>query len=127
MTTERRVGKMLGPAGEPVFAGAGRMWLMALGALTSASVALVLASRAEAIITLWLIGAGGGFLFWGRRIGFSWYVGLGAGMIAAGLVDSWMSATGGPVALLRVVVLGLALPATAILTNRRFLWLRPEP
>jgi len=124
MTTERRVAKMLGPAGAPVFAGAGRMWLLVIGALTSASVAIASAGRVEAVLTLWMIGVGTAFLFWGRTIDFSWYAGLGLALIAAGAADSWMTATGGPVGPYRVVVLGLALPAAAILTNRRYLWLR---
>jgi hypothetical protein len=125
MTTERRVAKMLGPAGKPVYAGAGRMWLLVFATLASASAALFGAGRADAIVTLWLFGAGTAFLFWGRTIGFSWYAGAGLGMMLAGAVDSWMSAAGGPVGLWRILVLGLALPATAIATNRRYLWLRP--
>ncbi len=124
MTTERRVAKMFGPAGAPVFAGAGRLWLMVFAVLTSASVAIASAGRVEAVVTLWMFGVGAAFLFWGRTIGFSWYAGLGLALMAAGAIDSWMSATGGPVGLLRVFVLGLALPAAAILTNRRYLWLR---
>lgn len=126
MTTERRIGKMFGPAGEPAFAGAGRMWRMVFATLASATAALVFASRAEAVLTLWLLGVGTGFLFWGRRIGFAWYAGVGLAMIAAGILDSCLAATGGPVALVRMLVLGLALPVTAVVTNRRFLWLRAE-
>ena len=124
MTTERRVAKMVGPAGAPLFAGAGRMWILVFAMLMSASAAILGAGRAEAILTLWMLLVGAAFLFWGRATGFAWYVGLGASILAAGAVDSWMSATGGPVGPWRVLVLGIALPAAAIATNRRFLWFR---
>jgi len=124
MTTERRVAKMFGPAGAPLFAGAGRMWLVVFATLTSASIAIASAGRVEAVMTLWMFGVGAAFLFWGRTIGFRWYAGLGLALMAAGAVDSWMTAVGGPVGLLRLFVLGFALPAAAILTNRRYLWLR---
>jgi len=51
-------------------------------------------------------------------------IGLVAAARAEGLVDAWMLVIGGPVAIFRLVVLGIGLPVAAILTNRRYLWLR---
>lgn len=126
MTHERRVAKMVGPAGEPVYAGAGRMWLGLFALLASTSVALLQSSRPEALFRVWMFGVGCGFAVWGSRAGFRWYLGLGVSMVAAGLLDLVLVATGGPVVPLRIFVLGLALPVTALLTNRRYLWLRPQ-
>jgi hypothetical protein len=124
MTTERRVAKMVGVAGEPVYAAAGAMWRLVLAMLALASVALVAAHAAAAVIPLWLAGVGATFLFWGRKTELAWYAALGAAMVIAGVADAWLSRSSGPVGPLRVAVLGLALPAAAIATNRRFLWVR---
>lgn len=122
---ERRVGKIAGVAGESVYPGAGRMWAGVLGALALAAAGLIMKSgRADGLYLLGMIGVGTGFALWGRRAKFPWYLGLGAAMVAAGLLDGVLAATGGPARPLRLLVLGLALPVAALLTNRRWLWFR---
>jgi hypothetical protein len=125
-THGRRAAKMVGPAGEPSYAGAGQMWTMVIGALALGSGALLAAGRPEYVTTIWLFGVGCAFALWGRKADFLWYFGLGSAMVAAAAFDAALAATGGPVGPFRFFVLGLALPAAALLTNRRFLWFRPE-
>lgn len=127
LTHERRVGKMAGVAGEAVYAGAGRMWAGVFGALALSALALVLRTgRADGLYLLGMVGVGTGFALWGRRARFGWYLGLGAAMVAAGVLDGVMASAGGPARLLRLLVLGLLLPAAALLTNRRWLWFRAD-
>ncbi|MFN2427645.1 MAG: hypothetical protein ABR587_14490 [Candidatus Binatia bacterium] len=123
-THERRVGKMAGAAGAAVYEGAGRMWLALFAVLGAATAALVLASRQEWLFGAWAAGVGLGFTFWGWKAGFAWYVGVGSTMLAASLADAAQVWAGEPVLGFRVFVLGVALPALALLTNRRFLWFR---
>lgn len=124
-THERRVGKMVGPAGEAVFDGAGRMWLRVFAALVTASALAMVASAPQRIFEVWIVGVGSGLAFWGWRAGFAWYVGLGAAMIATAAVDVVLGSAGLPVFALRGAVLALALPAAALVINRRFLWFHP--
>jgi len=127
LTHERRVGKMAGVAGEAVYAGAGRMWTGVLGALALAATALAMKTgRADGLYALGMVGVGTGFARWGRRAKFPWYLGLGASMIAVGALDAVLVGAGGPARPLRLLVLGLALPVAALLTNRRYLWFREE-
>lgn len=124
-TTERRIAKMVGPAGEPLVAAAGQMWVLAIASLIVASTTLAIASLEELVVSIWLAGTGAMLVWWGRRADFAWYAGLGAMMLAAGLADAAVATTGGWRLGLRVLVLGLAIPAAAVATNRRFLWFRP--
>lgn len=127
LTHERRVGKMAGVAGDAVDAGAGRSWAGVLAALALSAAGLVLATgRTDGLYLLGMVGVGTGFARWGRRAKFPWYLGLGAAMVAAGVLDGVLALVGGPARpFVRLFVLGLALPAAALLTNRRFLWFRP--
>lgn len=127
LTHERRVAKMAGVAGEAVYAGAGRMWAGVLGALALSGLALVLRTgRGDGLYLLGMVGAGTGFALWGRRAKFFWYLGLGVAMLVAGVVDGVLVSVGGPARPLRLLVLGLVLPVTALVTNRRYLWFRPK-
>lgn len=125
-THGRRAAKMCGPAGKPAYDGAGPMWGMVLVALVLGSAALLAAGRPGEVTTIWLFGVGCAFAQWGRKAAFPWYFRLGSGMVVAAVLDVLLAATGGPVGPFRIFVLGLALPAVALLTNRRFLWFRPE-
>lgn len=126
MTHGRRIAKMAGLPGEPVFAQAGAMWRLLLAALVAASAVLVSSSQAGDLFRLWMAGVGAGFAAWGRLAGFGWYAGIGLVMAASAAVDA-MLPPGGPAAVaLRCGMLGLVLPAFALATNRRFLWFRPR-
>jgi hypothetical protein len=125
-TTERRVAKMVGPIGQPAFAGAGRMWAGILAVLVAASIGLLGASRSDAMFAIWMAGVGSGFVNWGREAKFPWYSGLGVAMLAVAALDLALASVSGPVGPLRIFVLGLALPVAGLLTNRRYLWFRPE-
>lgn len=125
MTHERRVGKMAGAAGEPVFAGAGRMWAGALVGMLAGSVALAGAGWAGWLFNLWVGGTGATFARWGRRTGMNWYVGLGLAMVAFAAADAVLAMLEGqPSPGSRFLVLGVVLPGAALVTNRRFLWFR---
>lgn len=123
-THERRVAKIAGPAGEPVFAGAGRLWTVTLLVLGVASAVLAATDEAQWLFALWAAAAGAAFTLWGLRTRFRSYVALGLGLAAAGVLDASATAGGSPLAGLRIFVLGVALPAAAIATNRRYLWFR---
>jgi hypothetical protein len=125
VTHERRVGKMMGPAGAPVWAGAGQMWLVLLVGLAAGSLVLALGSLAALLFPLWALAVGAGFATWGRKAAFAWYTGLGFALVGVGLLDLAIGISAGPTTPFRITVLGLGLPGFALLTNRRFLWLRP--
>ncbi len=134
-THERRVGKMAGVAGEPVFAGAGRLWTMVFAALALVDSALVAAGLEIYLVPSWWLGVGAGFAVWGFRAGFGWYTGFGAALASAGMLDLIVLQTdpsGIAAGLHRVIwrslVLAVAIPAFALETNRRHLWYRrPRP
>lgn len=125
MTHERRVGKMVGPAGEAVWPEAGAMWLRLLGALVINSGWLMGLGRPDLLFTLWALGVGAGLAVWGRRVQLDWYLGAGATLAAVGVLDALLTVQGAATLGLRLVVLGLAVPAFALATNQRFLWFRP--
>lgn len=129
LTHERRIGKMVGPAGEAVWPGAGALWRTLLSALAAASALLPVTGNAAMLFPLWCAGVGSGFWLWGRRAGFPWYEGLGLVMAVAALVDLGLLWKGGGVVVpgLRFAVLGLLLPGAGLLTSRRFLWFRLPP
>lgn len=101
------------------------MWLRVFAALVTASALAMVASAPQRIFEVWIVGVGSGLAFWGWRAGFAWYVGLGAAMIATAAVDVVLGSAGLPVFALRGAVLALALPAAALVINRRFLWFHP--
>jgi len=80
--------------------------------------------RPQWLFPLWTTAAGAAFAFWGQRANFAWYVRLGLGMSAAGLIDATATASGTPLFALRIIVMAAVLPAAAIVTNRRYLWFR---
>jgi len=125
LTHERRLGKMVGPAGAAVFDGAGRMWTGVLAVLVAASVLLLAASRPQLLFDVWVVGVGAGLAAWGSKAGFAWYLGLGAAMVAVGAVDVALRSAGFPVLALRCALLAVALPVAALVTNHRFLWFHP--
>lgn len=124
LTHERRVGKMAGVSGEAVDGSAGGRWVALLATTVVTGAGMLALGRADALYALGLTGVGTGFVLWGRRARFPWYLGLGAAMLAAALLDRVLAAAGGPAGPLRLLVLGLALPVAALLTNRRYLWFR---
>lgn len=127
LTHERRVGKMTGPAGAPLVEGAARIWVQGLSVLAAVSAVLVVAERPQLVFDAWMLGVGVGFVVWGRAAAFAWYVGLGLAMIATAVVDFMLlSAAGVPLLQLRLLASGVVIPGLALLTNRRFLWFRPE-
>jgi hypothetical protein len=125
LTHERRVGKMVGPAGEALFAAAGRMWLALFAALAAASALLLAASKPQLLFDAWVVGVGSGFVVWGSKARFAWYMGLGAATVATAVLDMVLWSAGMSVLELRCLLLALALPAAALATNYRFLWFRP--
>jgi hypothetical protein len=123
-THARRVAKMAGQAGEPVFANAKAMWRLIVAAALLLSVVAVRAGRTDLVFPLWMLAAGSGFAAWGRAVGLGWYVGLGALMAGIGLLDLLLSRGSFAAYSLEMFTLGLLLPAAAIATNRQFLWIR---
>ncbi len=124
LTHERRIGKMAGPALEPVWDGAGRLW-WSLGAAFAASGA-VLAARG---LEQWLVPAllatvGAGYLVWSRFVRMPWFAAVGAVALVAALLDAGATATGQPTLAMRFLVLGLVLPAAGLWTSRQYLWFR---
>lgn len=130
-THERRVGKMAGVAGEPVFAGAGRLWLVVFAALGFVDSVLIASGLELYLVPSWWLGVGAGFAVWGWRAGFGWYTGFGAALVSAGMLDLIVLQTdpsGIAAGLHRVIwrslVLAVFIPAFALETNRRHLWFR---
>jgi hypothetical protein len=125
LTHERRVAKMAGVAGEAAYAGAGRLWSALFGVLAVVAALLVGMGAAASLYAAAMLVVGTGFALWGRRAKFDWYFRLGLAMVSAGAFDLAVegSALAAP---LRLLVLGLGLPAAALATNRRYLWFRPE-
>lgn len=124
LTHERRVGKMTGPAGETVFDSAARLWAVVFMVLGVVSVWLAAGGQSRWLFPLWMLGVGLGFTIWGSRAAFGWYVFLGVAMAVAAALDVGLAVAGWPHRPLRLAVLGLALPAAALMTNRRYLWFR---
>jgi hypothetical protein len=123
LTHERRVGKMAGIAGAPLHPRIDVLWWSVIGAIVLGGLALHWIARPHWMFPMWMMLAGEGFLLWGMAVGFAWYRALGVAMIAAGLLDIAMMATGAgrwP----RLVVLGALLPAAGLVTSRRYLWFR---
>ena len=121
MTTERRIAKMVGPAGDSVYERAGQLWTIVLATLVAATFVLVALEQRGALMPMWLGGVGAAFVFWGRKTRFDWYVILGGAMFAFAVFDLLFAA-----GTLRIVVLGVLLPVAAMAANRQYLWLRAE-
>lgn len=125
LTHERRIGKMAGPAGDPLWPGVAALAKGLAAGLVAGSAGLAMAGRADAVVSLWLAGVGAGLAVWGRRASFGWYLGLGAATGLAALVDAGLLLWRGvPSTGLRAAVLVLALPLAALWTNRTWLWFR---
>ncbi len=123
-THERRVAKMAGIAGETVYAETALVWRLVLVGLVAAAAAAISAPNMGSLFPVAMVVAGIGFAQWGAGAGFAWFVRLGAFMVGAGLVDVTLGAGSPSSQTLRLVVLGLALPAFGLETSRRFLWFR---
>jgi hypothetical protein len=119
---ERRVAKITGPAGVSAYDGAGAMWRVVLGVLVLVTGVLLSQSRGWQVFDVWAFGVGGAYILWGTRANFPWFSRIGLLMVVAGLFDVLMLSLGEPVTALRLLVLGVLLPAAALATNRRYLW-----
>jgi hypothetical protein len=124
MTTERRIAKMAGPAHEPIDPSAAPRFGLAIALLVTASLALVAASRADALPMLWLLGTGNSLVVWGSKLRFAWYVRFGVALVGAGVLEAVLAASGERVIALHLIVMGIGVPVAAIVTNRRWLWIR---
>jgi hypothetical protein len=121
-THERRVAKMAGAAGAPVYQKTPLLWGFVALALVSAGVAAIGAPNTDPLFPVAMVIVGIGFAQWGAGARFAWFVGLGSAIVAAGLLDIALSAPWRPC--LRMIVLGALLPAAGIETSRRYLWFR---
>jgi hypothetical protein len=123
-TNERRVGKIAGVAGEPVWTGAGTMWLATFAALAVVSAVAVSLRRADLLFDFWVALVGAAFAYWGSKTDFPWYGRVGLALVLSVVVDLALQANGGPVGAFRFLLLGIVLPAAAVWTNREYLWFR---
>jgi hypothetical protein len=121
-THERRVAKMAGAAGDPVYENTALLWGLVALALISAGVAAAGAPVSDPLFPVAMVIVGIGFAQWGAGAHFPWFVGLGSAIVAVGLLDVAISAPARPY--LRMLVLGVLLPAAGIETSRRYLWFR---
>ena len=123
LTHERRVAKMVGKAGDAVYEHTAVLWRLVLVGLAAASVAAAASPQTGSIYPVAMVVIGIGFAQWGAGARFAWFVWLGVLVVAAGLADVAL-APADAARTLRLLVLGLALPAFGLETSRRFLWFR---
>jgi len=127
---ERRVGKLVGPAGEALFP-AGKLWgpLLLIG--FGGTVALVVSGRPQFIQPLWLLVVGSAYVVWGAATRFRLYQLLGGVLAAAGLAVLALQETrpGAAPSVLGLHLWNLTMGAfaltVAVITNRRYLWFAP--
>lgn len=122
LTHERRVAKMAGIAGEPVYSETALVWRLVFVGLAASMAAMLAAPNMAALFPVAMCVLGIGFAQWGAGAGFPRFVWLGAFMVAAALLDVSLGAAGSR--LIRQLVLGFALPAFGVATSRRYLWFR---
>jgi hypothetical protein len=126
LTNERRVAKMAGIAGEPVYPGTALVWRLVALALFVSGAAAVFEANTNGMFPVAMIATGMGFAVWGAGAGFAWFSALGAAMVGTALVDVALLGRGDASRTLRLAVLGVALPAFGLATSYRFLWFRPS-
>ena len=127
---ERRVGKMVGPPGEPLFP-AEKLWSPLLLIGFAGTVALIVSGRPQFIQPLWLLVVGTAYIVWGIGIRLRLYVVLGVVLALTGLAALAMQEPRSGAApsvlglhLWNLTMGGFAL-AVAVATNRRYLWFTP--
>jgi hypothetical protein len=121
-THERRVAKMAGISGAPVYEKTPQLWGFAGLALLSTFVAAMNAPNTDPLFPVAMVIVGVAFAQWGAGARFAWFVWLGAAIVAAGLLDVVIGAAARPY--WRTLVLGVLLPGAGIETSRRYLWFR---
>lgn len=127
---ERRVAKLVGPAGDALFA-AGRLWGPLLLVGTGGTALLVTAGRPQFVQPLWLLVVGSAYVIWGAATRFRLYQVLGGVLGVAGLVVLALQQTrpGAPPSVLGLHVWNLTMGAfsfaVAVTANRRYLWSAP--
>ncbi|MBI5505560.1 MAG: hypothetical protein HY899_12215 [Deltaproteobacteria bacterium] len=127
---ERRVGKLVGPAGQALFP-AGKLWgpLLLIGVV--GTVSLIVTSRPQFIQPLWLLVVGSAYVIWGVATSFRLYQLLGGVLGVAGLVVLALQETrpGAVPSVLGLHLWNLTMGgfsfAVAVATNRRYLWIAP--
>jgi len=121
LTHERRIGKMLGPAPDPP--GGPTAGQCRVGALIATVVGvLTVTSVADcALATVWMGCVGAGLFVWGRALVFHPYVAMGLGLLLCAAIDAALVLAGsfGIAALLRMGVLGAAMPIYAVNASMR--------
>lgn len=123
LTHERRVAKMAGRAGNPVYEKTPLLWGFVALALLSTFAAAMGAPNSDPLFPVGMVIVGVGFAQWGAGARFAWFVGLGAAIVAAGLLDVVLDPETRPY--WRMLVLGVGLPAAGLATSSRYLWFRP--
>lgn len=124
---ERRVGKMVGPPGQPLFP-AEKLWGPLLLTGFAGTVTLIATGRPQFIQPLWLLVVGPAYIVWGLGIRLRIYQVFGVVLTAAGLVALSMQETrsGAAPSVLGLhlwnLTMGAFALAVAFATNRRYLW-----
>ena len=127
---ERRVGKLIGPAGEALFP-AGKLWgpLLLIGFV--GTVLLLTGGRPQYVQPLWLLVVGIAYVIWGVATRLRLYQVLGgvlgvAGLAALALQEPRAGAAPSVLGLhIWNLTMGAFAFAIAMATNRRYLWFAP--
>ncbi|HYB98235.1 MAG TPA: hypothetical protein VEC57_03790 [Candidatus Limnocylindrales bacterium] len=126
---ERRVAKMVGPAGDAVFPAA-RLWAPLLLIGFGGTIFLIATGRPALVQPLWLLAVGSAYAMWGWRTRLSLYRWLGLLLLVCGAFVASLQSyeVGAAPAVLGLHVwnltMGVASVAIAIVVNRRYLWQR---
>jgi hypothetical protein len=132
---ERRVNKMLGPAGGTSRFAAAPFWIPLLLTGVATSVVLSMAGGPRLIFALWTGLVGLGYSIWGAGLRFREYQALGGTLLSAFVLILALQAraqiagadqVSSTVAIhLWNATMGLASLVSGIVVNRRYLWLSP--
>ncbi|HYC55134.1 MAG TPA: hypothetical protein VEL28_09380 [Candidatus Binatia bacterium] len=126
---ERRVAKMIGPAGDAIFP-ASKLWAPLLLIGFGGTIALIATGRPALVQPLWLLAVGTAYAVWGWTTRLALYRWLGLVLFACGVFTASLQSfeAGAVPSILGLHVwnltMGLASIAIAVAVNRRYLWAR---